>query len=115
MSSYLKPYHRNCLTSAPPPPSPRTSLERALGGILVDRSHRPVRPTELGTAFLPHAREVLAALERGAEAVDEHSGTLRGRVVKSTQCFTPIQSFSPSFSIRWDLPHDNFISFREPL
>jgi DNA-binding transcriptional LysR family regulator len=57
------------------------ALERALGGILVDRSHRPVRPTELGTAFLPHAREVLAALERGAETVDEHTGTLRGRVV----------------------------------
>jgi len=57
------------------------SLERALGGTLVDRSHRPVRPTELGIAFLPHAREVLAALQRGIEAVDEHSGTLRGRVV----------------------------------
>lgn len=26
------------------------ALERALGGILMDRSHRPVRPTELGTA-----------------------------------------------------------------
>jgi DNA-binding transcriptional LysR family regulator len=57
------------------------ALERALGGILVDRSHRPIRPTELGTAFLPHARAVLAALERGVEAVDEYSGTPRGRVV----------------------------------
>lgn len=57
------------------------SLERALGGTLVDRSHRPIGPTELGTAFLPHARAVLEALERGAEAVDQHSGTLRGRVV----------------------------------
>jgi len=57
------------------------ALERALGGTLVDRSHRPVRPTELGLAFLPHARAVLAALERGVEAVDEHTGTLRGRVV----------------------------------
>ncbi|WP_193105475.1 LysR family transcriptional regulator [Brachybacterium sp. FME24] len=57
------------------------ALERALGGLLVDRSHRPIRPTELGTAFLPHARAVLAALERGVEAVDKHSGTPRGRVV----------------------------------
>ena len=57
------------------------ALERTLGGSLVDRSHRPVRPTELGLAFLPHARAVLAALERGVEAVDEHTGTLRGRVV----------------------------------
>ncbi|WP_299301770.1 LysR family transcriptional regulator [uncultured Brachybacterium sp.] len=57
------------------------ALERSLGGLLLDRSHRPVRPTELGTAFLPHARAVLAALERGVEAVEEHSGTLRGRVV----------------------------------
>lgn len=29
------------------------SLEKALGGTLVDRSHRPIGPTELGTAFLP--------------------------------------------------------------
>lgn len=57
------------------------ALERALGGLLIDRTHRPIGPTELGTAFLPHARAVLAALERGAEAVDQHTGTLRGRVV----------------------------------
>ncbi|MGO1977655.1 LysR family transcriptional regulator [Brachybacterium tyrofermentans] len=57
------------------------SLERALGGTLVDRSHRPIGPTELGVAFLPHARAVLEALERGAEAVEQHTGTLRGRVV----------------------------------
>ena len=57
------------------------ALERALGGTLVDRSHRPIGPTELGTVFLPHARAVLAALERGVEAVDQHSGTPRGRVV----------------------------------
>lgn len=57
------------------------ALERALGGLLVDRTHRPIGPTELGTAFLPHARAVLDALERGAEAVDQHTGTLRGRVV----------------------------------
>ena len=57
------------------------SLERALGGTLVDRSHRPIGPTELGVAVLPHARAVLEALERGAEAVEQHTGTLRGRVV----------------------------------
>src|SRR5699024_1273796 len=57
------------------------ALERALGGTLIDRSHRPIGPTELGTEFLPHARAVLDALERGAEAVDQHSGTLRGREV----------------------------------
>lgn len=57
------------------------ALERTLGGTLIDRSHRPIGPTELGTAFLPHARAVLEALEKGAEAVDAHSGTPRGRVV----------------------------------
>lgn len=57
------------------------SLERSLGGTLVDRSHRPIGPTELGTTFLPHARAVLEALDKGAEAVDAHTGTLRGRVV----------------------------------
>lgn len=57
------------------------SLERALGGLLIDRTHRPIGPTELGTTFLPHARAVLETLERGVEAVDQHTGTLRGRVV----------------------------------
>lgn len=57
------------------------ALERALGGILIDRTHRPIGPTELGTTFLPHARAVLETLERGVEAVDHHTGTLRGRVV----------------------------------
>ncbi|APX33590.1 hypothetical protein BH708_13695 [Brachybacterium sp. P6-10-X1] len=57
------------------------ALERTLGGTLVDRSHRPIGPTELGTAFLPHARAVLEALQKGAEAVDAHTGTPRGRVV----------------------------------
>lgn len=57
------------------------ALERALGGLLIDRTHRPIGPTELGTTFLPHARAVLEALERGVEAVDQHTGTLRGRVV----------------------------------
>src|SRR5699024_3768792 len=51
------------------------------GGLLIDRTHRPIGPTELGTTFLPHARAVLEALERGVEAVDQHTGTLRGRVV----------------------------------
>src|SRR5699024_12299758 len=57
------------------------ALERALGGLLIDRTHRPIGPTELGTTFLPHARAVLEALERGVEAVDQHTGTLRGRAV----------------------------------
>lgn len=57
------------------------ALERALGGLLIDRTHRPIGPTELGTTFLPHARAVLETLQRGVEAVDEHTGTLRGRVV----------------------------------
>lgn len=57
------------------------SLERALGGTLVDRSHRPIGPTELGTAFLPHAREVLDALQRGADTVDRLTDAPRGTVV----------------------------------
>ncbi|MEE1650278.1 LysR family transcriptional regulator [Brachybacterium sp. J144] len=57
------------------------SLERALGGTLVDRSHRPIGLTELGAAFLPHAREVLDALQRGADTVDRHTDTPRGTVV----------------------------------
>ena len=57
------------------------SLEQALGASLFDRRHRPVLLTDAGQAFLPHAREVLARLERGQDEVDAVLGAVRGHVV----------------------------------
>jgi DNA-binding transcriptional LysR family regulator len=57
------------------------SLEQALGARLFDRRHRPVVLTDAGAAFLPHAREVLAGLERGQVEVDAVLGVVRGHVL----------------------------------
>ncbi|MEZ0094414.1 LysR family transcriptional regulator [Streptacidiphilus sp. EB129] len=46
-------------------------LERELGVTLFDRSSRRVRLTEAGTAFLPGAREVLAAERRARSAIGD--------------------------------------------
>jgi DNA-binding transcriptional LysR family regulator len=56
-------------------------LERELGLTLFDRSHRQVRLTADGSAFLPQARRVLTAADRAAQAAAElaagQSGLLR--------------------------------------
>ena len=55
-------------------------LERELGEVLLDRSGRSVRPTEVGLAVLPYARAALAAVDGLGLAVAELAGLLRGRV-----------------------------------
>lgn len=55
-------------------------LELELGHELLDRKARPVRPTEVGAAVLPHARAALEATAAARRAVDELEELLRGRV-----------------------------------
>jgi DNA-binding transcriptional LysR family regulator len=57
------------------------SLEQTLGARLFDRRHRPVVLTDVGEAFLPHARAVLADLDRARTEVDAVLGVVRGHVV----------------------------------
>ncbi|GAA0402526.1 LysR substrate-binding domain-containing protein [Streptomyces luteireticuli] len=59
-------------------------LERELGQELLDRSGRSVDLTEVGAAFLPHARAALAAVERARLVVDELAGLVRGHVALGT-------------------------------
>ncbi|KNB53977.1 LysR family transcriptional regulator [Streptomyces caatingaensis] len=59
-------------------------LERELGQELLDRSGRRVGLTEVGAAFLPHARAALAAVERARLVVDELAGLVRGHVAVGT-------------------------------
>ncbi|MEV1295431.1 LysR family transcriptional regulator [Pseudonocardia sp. NPDC049635] len=57
------------------------TLERKLGVELLDRSARPVVPTEAGRRFLQEARDALVAAERAVAAVEAYrrdaQGTLR--------------------------------------
>ncbi|MGD8202074.1 LysR family transcriptional regulator [Ornithinimicrobium sp. W1679] len=57
------------------------AIERALGGPLLDRRHRPVRLTDLGEEFLPYARSALLALDQGQDVADQHANRFRGRLV----------------------------------
>jgi DNA-binding transcriptional LysR family regulator len=57
------------------------ALEQALGTPLFDRRHRPVQLTDAGEAYLPHAREVLAALDRGMAGIESVVGVTKGHVV----------------------------------
>ena len=55
-------------------------LERELGETLLDRSGRAVTLTEVGRAFLPHARAALRSVDGARRAVDELAGLVRGHV-----------------------------------
>jgi DNA-binding transcriptional LysR family regulator len=55
-------------------------LERELGARLFDRTSRRVRLTQAGEAFLPAARQCLAAAESAAAEVAAVSGVVRGRL-----------------------------------
>lgn len=57
------------------------ALEQALGTPLLDRRHRPVRLTDAGEAYLPHARDVLDALDRGMAEIESVVGVTKGQVV----------------------------------
>jgi len=57
------------------------ALEQALAATLFDRRHRPVQLTDAGVAYLPHAREVLASLDRGLAQIESVIGVTRGTVV----------------------------------
>lgn len=56
------------------------SLEEELGVVLLDRSKKPVIPTEAGEVVLAQARETLSAYNYIKEAVSELKGETAGRL-----------------------------------
>lgn len=53
-------------------------LEEQLGIALLDRSHRIVRPTDVGEVYLEHARRALNELEMGYRAIHDVQDLSRG-------------------------------------
>ncbi len=60
------------------------SLEEELGSLLFDRTHRGMRLTAAGQAFLPHAERALAAMAEGRLTVTEHATGLAGQLAIGT-------------------------------
>ena len=65
------------------------NLEEELGVILLDRSKKPVIPTEAGTLVLNQAREAVMAFRRVTEAVNDLKGEVSGH------CPLPAAPFCP--------------------
>ncbi|MEG2735254.1 MAG: LysR family transcriptional regulator, partial [Hafnia sp.] len=53
-------------------------LEEQLGVVLLDRSNRVIRPTDVGEVYLYHARRALNELEMGYRAIHDVQDLSRG-------------------------------------
>ncbi|MGH3424531.1 MAG: LysR family transcriptional regulator [Nocardioidaceae bacterium] len=99
------------------------ALEQALNVTLFDRRHRPVALTDAGEAYLPHAREVLSALDRGLAEIESVIGVTRGMVVlgsypSASAAFLPglVRAFSRSYpQVRVDLTEQTTLDLAESL
>ncbi|MFI3323940.1 MAG: LysR substrate-binding domain-containing protein [Rikenellaceae bacterium] len=80
------------------------SLEEELGIVLLDRSKKPVIPTEVGEVVIEQARQTLMAYNNIREAVDEHkseiSGKLRLGVIPTISPYL-LHRFIPTFVSRF--------------
>ena len=99
------------------------ALEQALGVTLFDRRHRPVALTDAGEAYLPHAREVLDALDRGYADIEAVVKVARGSVVlgsypSASAAFLPglMSSFRREYpQVRVDLTEQTTLDLSESL
>lgn len=99
------------------------ALESALDVTLFDRRHRPVALTDAGAVYLPHAREVLAALDRGLADIESVLGMARGAVVlgsypSASAAFLPglMCSFSKRYpQVRVHLTEQTTVGLAEAL
>ena len=70
----------HCFVTQPSLSMQIKSLEEELGVVLLDRSKKPVIPTEAGTVVLERARETLKAYNCIREAVAELKGETSGKL-----------------------------------
>ncbi len=71
---------QHCFVTQPSLSMQVKALEEELGVVLLDRSKKPVIPTEAGEAVLERARETLRAYNSIREAVAELRGETAGRL-----------------------------------
>ncbi len=80
------------------------TLEEELGVVLLDRTKKPVIPTEVGTVVIEQARQTIMAYNNIKEAVDEHkseiSGKLRLGVIPTISPYL-LHRFIPTFVSRF--------------
>ncbi|MEY7974580.1 LysR family transcriptional regulator [Saccharomonospora xinjiangensis] len=89
------------------------TLERAVGGTLLERLPRSVSPTPLGRAVLPHARAALADAERALCAARRAAGLEEGELEVATVYSVGI-GVLPTVLRTWRLRHpDVRIRLRE--
>ena len=80
------------------------NLEEELGVILLDRSKKPVIPTEAGTLVLNQAREAVMAFRRVTEAVNDLKGEVSGLLrlgVIPTIAPSLLHRFVPEFTRKY--------------
>ena len=70
----------HCFVTQPSLSMQVKALEEELGVVLLDRSKKPVIPTEAGEVVLERARETLRAYDNIRESVAELKGEIAGRL-----------------------------------
>ena len=69
-----------CFVTQPSLSMQISNLEEELGVILLDRSSKPIAPTEAGQVFLQQARKAVAAFYSTKEKVNDLKGKVSGRL-----------------------------------
>ncbi len=70
----------HCFVTQPSLSMQVKSLEEELGVLLLDRSHKPVIPTEAGSVVIREAKETLMAYNNIREAITELKGETTGKL-----------------------------------
>ncbi|MBR2050675.1 MAG: LysR family transcriptional regulator, partial [Rikenellaceae bacterium] len=94
----------HCFVTQPSLSMQIKALEEELGVVLLDRSKKPVIPTEAGEVVLEQARQTLAAYNYIREAVSELKGETAGKLrlgVIPTIAPYLLHKFIPDFAQRY--------------
>jgi LysR family hydrogen peroxide-inducible transcriptional activator len=94
----------HCFVTQPSLSMQIKALEEELGVVLLDRSKKPVIPTEAGEVVLEQARQTLAAYNYIREAVSELKGETSGKLrlgVITTIAPYLLHKFIPEFAQRY--------------